>query len=168
MNDHWILKSWVETRSFEEYSLFLKLSPRMKMHFFVSQTAAIIAWWWVLNKVTSDSFWGPTDCSFPGSSVHGIFQARIWEWVAISSFRGTSWTRDQTCISWISYIGRWILHHYTTWEAHSMGIYTDKYLKITTLASLKVIYMCNLSWQWVAIVLSEGRKGEVLSVKFKS
>ena len=32
----------------------------------------------------------PLDCSLPGSSVHGIFQARILEWVAISSVRGTS------------------------------------------------------------------------------
>ena len=33
----------------------------------------------------------PTDCSLPGSSVHGISQARILEWVAISSSRGSSW-----------------------------------------------------------------------------
>ena len=36
------------------------------------------------------------DCSPPGSSVHGIFQARILEWVAISFSRGSSWSRDQT------------------------------------------------------------------------
>ena len=35
-----------------------------------------------------------TDCSPPGSSVHGIFQARILEWVAIPFSRGTSWLRD--------------------------------------------------------------------------
>ena len=38
----------------------------------------------------------PMDCSLPGSSVHGIFQARILEWVAISSSRGSSQPRDQT------------------------------------------------------------------------
>ena len=38
----------------------------------------------------------PTDCSLPGSSVHGISQARILEWVAISFSRGSSWPRDQT------------------------------------------------------------------------
>ena len=48
----------------------------------------------------------PTDCSLPGSSVHGIFQARILEWVAISSSRRPSRPRDQTCISCS---GRWIL-----------------------------------------------------------
>ena len=35
-------------------------------------------------------FLGPVDCSPPGSSVHGIFQARILEWVAISFSRGSS------------------------------------------------------------------------------
>ena len=36
----------------------------------------------------------PMDCSLPGSSVHGISQARILEWVAISSSRGSSPPRD--------------------------------------------------------------------------
>ena len=38
----------------------------------------------------------PMDCSLPGSSVHGIFQARVLEWVAISFSRGSSWPRDWT------------------------------------------------------------------------
>ena len=37
----------------------------------------------------------PMDCCLPGSSVHGIFQARILECVAISYSRGSSWPRDQ-------------------------------------------------------------------------
>ena len=41
------------------------------------------------------------DCSPPGSSVHGIFQARILEWVAISSFRGASWSRNWT---WVDFL----------------------------------------------------------------
>ena len=43
----------------------------------------------------------PMDCSPPGSSVHGSSQPRILEWVAISSSRGSSQSRDQTCISCI-------------------------------------------------------------------
>ena len=43
----------------------------------------------------------PMDCSLSGSSVHGIFQARILEWVAISFSRGSSQTRDQTRVSHI-------------------------------------------------------------------
>ena len=41
----------------------------------------------------------PMGCSLSGSSVHGILQARILEWVAISFSWGTSWPRDQTRIS---------------------------------------------------------------------
>ena len=41
-----------------------------------------------------------TEGSPPGSSVHGILQARILEWVAMPSSRGSSWPRDQTCISY--------------------------------------------------------------------
>ena len=44
----------------------------------------------------------PMDCSLPGSSVHGIFQARILEWVAISFSRGSSQPRDQTRVSLIA------------------------------------------------------------------
>ena len=41
----------------------------------------------------------PTDCSPPGFSVHGVFQARILEWVAMPSSRGSSRPRDGACIS---------------------------------------------------------------------
>ena len=44
----------------------------------------------------------PMDCNPPGSSVHGILQAGILEWVAISSFRGSSPSRDLTQVSWIA------------------------------------------------------------------
>ena len=53
----------------------------------------------------------PLDRSLPGSSVHGIFQARILEQVAISFSRGSSQPRDRTCVSFISCIGRRVLHH---------------------------------------------------------
>ena len=45
------------------------------------------------------TLWNPMDCSLPGSSVHGISQARILEWVAISSSRGSSQPRDRTRVS---------------------------------------------------------------------
>ena len=44
----------------------------------------------------------PMDCSSPGSSVHGILQARILEWVAIPFSQGTSWPRDRTQVSRIA------------------------------------------------------------------
>ena len=39
------------------------------------------------------------DCSLPGSSVHGIFQARILEWVAVSTSRGSTRPRNRSCVS---------------------------------------------------------------------
>ena len=44
----------------------------------------------------------PMDCSLLGSSVHGILQARILEWVANPFSRGSSWPRDQTPVSCIT------------------------------------------------------------------
>ena len=53
----------------------------------------------------------PMDCSLPGSAVHAILQARILEWVAMLSSRRSSRPRDQTLISYVSYIGRQVLYH---------------------------------------------------------
>ena len=44
----------------------------------------------------------PLNCSSPGSSIHGIFQARVLEWVAISFFRRSSRPRDRTQVSHIA------------------------------------------------------------------
>ena len=54
----------------------------------------------------------PMDCSPPGSSVHGISQARILQWVAISSFRESSRPRDQSRVSCIS----------PHWQANSLPL----------------------------------------------
>ena len=55
-------------------------------------------WWWFSCSVVSDSC-DPVDCSLPGSSAHGILQAKILQWVAISFSRGSSWPRDWTQVS---------------------------------------------------------------------
>ena len=60
------------------------------------------------------NLWVPMDSILPGSSVHGISQARILEWVVIPFSRGSSWPRDWT---WVSCIGRWILYPWGTGEA---------------------------------------------------
>ena len=73
-------------------------------------------------KITADSDWGHEIKTLPswekslsGSSIHGIFQARVLEWIAISFSRGSSRPRDQTRVSRIA--GR----RFTIWvtrEAH--------------------------------------------------
>ena len=50
----------------------------------------------------SDSLWPHGGVSLTGSSVHGILQARILEWVAISFSRESFWSRDRICISYIT------------------------------------------------------------------
>ena len=62
-------------------------------------------------SVVSDSV-TPRTFSPPGSSVHGILQARTPEWAAISFCRGSSWPRDLTRISRGSCIGRRVLYHW--------------------------------------------------------
>ena len=59
----------------------------------------------------------PTDSSPEGSSVHEILQARILEWVAIPFSRGSSGSRDQPHISYVSSVGRPVLYHLNTREA---------------------------------------------------
>ena len=56
-----------------------------------------------------------------GQRVCGTLPARILEWIAISSSRGSSWCRDWPCVSCISCIGRRILYHWATWEAHGIS-----------------------------------------------
>ena len=56
----------------------------------------------------------PMDCSLPGSSILGIFQARILDWVAISFSRGSYWLRNQTQVSRIA--GR-LFTILATWES---------------------------------------------------
>ena len=63
------------------------------------------------------TFCNPLDCSPPGSCIHGIIPARILEWVAIFSSRGSFQLKDRTHISCSSYIGMYILYHWATWEA---------------------------------------------------
>ena len=67
--------------------------------------------------VMSDSVIPSIDCSLPGSSVHGMSQARILECVAISTYRGSSWSKDWTRVSCVSRTGKRILYHCAAWQA---------------------------------------------------
>ena len=53
----------------------------------------------------------PMDCILPGTSVHEILQARILEWFAMPSSRGSSQLRDQTHNSYVSCIGMQFFYH---------------------------------------------------------
>ena len=55
------------------------------------------------------ALWDPMASSPPGSSVHGILQARVLQWVATPSSRGSSQPRDRSHVSCVS---RWVIYHY--------------------------------------------------------
>ena len=98
---------------------FYKVLPQCKV---VSRkSTGVIVWntvsldrmtkWWISVCVSCSVMSNSVTpwISPPGSSVHRILLAIILEWVAIPFFRGSSWLRDQTCISYVSCIGRWVL-----------------------------------------------------------
>ena len=71
---------------------------------------------WAMHAACSVAsvLWDPKDCSLPGSSVHGILQARILEWVSMPSSRGSSRLRDRTRLSCVYWIGRCIVYCWDT------------------------------------------------------
>ena len=89
----------------------------------------------------------PMDCSPLDFSVHGIFQARILERVAISSSRGYSWPRDRTHVSCVSCNGR-ILYHcasYSHWIKKQRLLLSTKVYLVETMVFPVVMYGCE-SW----------------------
>ena len=63
----------------------------------------------------------PMDCSPPDSSFHGVLQARILEWVAMPSSRGSSQPRDRKCISVSPALTGRFFTTSTTWKAPHLG-----------------------------------------------
>ena len=71
---------------------------------------------WYCSAVYNSLYTDPMDCSLPGSSGHGIFQARVLEWLAISFSRGSSWLRDRTQVSCIA------SRHFTIWASREAPV----------------------------------------------
>ena len=82
---------------------------------------------WLFSSLTQAAFWDPMDRSPPGSSVHGILQARILEWVAISFSRGSSLTREQTRVHALQTIGQLYLSLEISWTIQSMDFFRPEY-----------------------------------------
>ena len=77
----------------------------------ITVPASLTAWVWAKSFQSCLTLYHHMDCSPPGTSVYGILQARILVWIAMPSSRGSSWPRDGTHVSYVSYIGRQILYH---------------------------------------------------------
>ena len=65
----------------------------------------------VLSHVSQVQLCDPMDCSLPGSSVHGILQARILELGFHFLLQGSSQARNQTHVFYVSCTGRQVLYH---------------------------------------------------------
>ena len=94
---YWVDTSLESSSFFFFFEVFLNLCSKLCMH--------------AESLQSCPTLYDPMDHSRPGSSVHGILQARILEWIALSSFRGSIRPRYQTCISYVSCIGRQVLYH---------------------------------------------------------
>ena len=100
----------------------------------------------------------PGDCSIPGSSVHGIFKARVLEWVAISFSRGSSWPMDQTQVSCIA--GR----RFSIWATSETPKLGKEYVKAIYCHPACLIYMQSTSREmpgWMKHKLESRLLGEI-------
>ena len=87
----------------------------------------------------------PMDCSLPGSSVRGIFQARVLEWIAISFSRGSSQPRNWTRVSCIAGTC------FTIWATREAPLL------------LKLSYNKTYHWSWTSL---QNQYGTQLTVNY--
>ena len=118
LSQHWL---WIPC-FYTELPLDIKKKRSFKETISLIHSREFEFWVWdfsyffkVLCSVTQScpKLYANMECNPPGSSVHGIFQERILEWVSIFLSRGSSWPRDQTHVSCI---GRQTLYHWATRE----------------------------------------------------
>ena len=114
--------------------VFAELLCRSVQHVIHSFIHILINWPYEAAQ-SCMTFCEPMDCNLPGSSVHGILQARVLEWVATSFSRGSSQPRDQTRVSCIA--GRC----FTVWAIR------EAYLN----QLIQQIFIKHLLWAWNSV-----------------
>ena len=107
----------------------------------------------LVAKLCCTLLW-PMDCSRPGSSILGILQARILEWVAISFSRGSSWPRDWTHIFCID---RSILYHWAPRKVHWEGMLANRQCVVKTAASVSEVLLRPQFKDYRAVVFMQQR-----------
>ena len=97
-----------------KFTVHILLKPGLENfeHYFTSV-------WKKVKSLRCPTLCDPMDCSLPGSSLHGILQANILEWVAISFSRGSSQPRDRT---WVSHIVGRCFNLWATREACNYAV----------------------------------------------
>ena len=101
-----------------------------------------------IASVLSDSLW-PMDCRRQGSSVHGMLQARILEWVAVPSSRGASKPRNQTHYFWHLLCCRHLLYQWTKWDESTDGKQVCKTLSQVRVCSHNQVQVLK----WLCLIL---------------
>ena len=128
----WLVKNWRHNRHLNQKTVrliqFLVL-PSIFLYWSIHSTNPFSELSSYPEKTTAGlscfshiRLWDPMDCSPPGSSVLGILQARILEWVAMPSSKESSWPRNQAspadrCLLHLLHC-RQILYHWVTCESH--------------------------------------------------
>ena len=99
-NIYWVFRKWQDLS--EVLVIFTLTFVEINIVDFALVRADSSTYWVILSVSESEVsqscpiLCNPMDSSLPGSSVHGIFQARVLEWVTISFSRGSSQPRDRT------------------------------------------------------------------------
>ena len=93
--------------------------------------------------------------SLPGTSIHGIFQARVLEWVAISFFKGSSCSRDQT---WVSHLaGRQTLYRLSHQGSPDLHNHSGMALRLHQESD---ILGCEVKWGLGGITTNKASEGD--------
>ena len=130
---------WTTTKQVSAISWCVKYvcrdSKEASVQFYLSALTNALSHVWVSHVWLCN----PMDCTLSGSSVHGISQTGIPEWVSIPSSRGSSRPRDQTCISCFLH---WQVDSFTTEPPHVAQQDIVSNLEIT-------IHLCVGGCVWV-------------------
>ena len=91
----------------------------------------------------------PMDCSLSGSSVHGIFQTRVLEWIAISFSRGSSRPRNRT---WVSHIASFLMLDCINLFAFANQMFVIESLLVVLICIYWIIFKISLHILFIYVV----------------
>ena len=145
---------WSKSKKNTQYCLYEKSNKSAEMNLSTKQSYRC------KNKnKKAEKLWLPgnkerSDCSPPGFSIHGIFQANVLEWVSVSFSRGSSWPRDRTWVSRIA--GRCFTGWPTRENKEGRGAINGEI--VIDICTLLYIHVCALSLRTCLTLQPHGLK----------
>ena len=129
---------------FRYFSWENKHGTNMFVYSLISYQALWLVSWSEVKLLSRVRLCDPIDCSLSGSSVHGIFQARVLEWIAISFSRGSSLPRNRTRVSRVA--GR----RFTVWATREAKLKLDSGFVLCSFGTESLVSCAILMWRdWV-------------------